>query len=259
MAERINLEANHVTAGKFISVGKDSVSIKQKLKQTGQTISSNNSDLRMHFINMVASDGIYTPEEKKALKEELEYITAGFTTMKDNVESLGMDGSAEYAKFAVSYQKLTEALAPILADMDTNTVSDTNISSLMAAYTQYAATLNNAITTAQAGLQRKLTSYALKVVSSATDIKKGETIKLKAYIYVSDSDVTQDEMNKITVTDTEHPYPELFKWEFTGLADNEGMAEKALGNREVEISFDSMSGNLFSAVFSSDIECSFGV
>ena len=256
MANRRDLQADHVTAGKFIPVGKDSVSLKQKLRQVGQTVSTSKNNVRVEVIKGIATDLIITPEEKESLKVEMDYITAGYTQMKSYVESVGLEESTSFTSFKNRYEKLLEAVEPVLADMETSSSVSKDFSSLFSSYTSWATELNNYLLSFQTGAQDKVNNYTLRIVSSTTDLNKDLKVTLTANIYLYDSNVTQSEMGKIKVLDEDHPYPTLFIWEFTGLADNIAMQEEALGNRVVEIPYDSISDSSFTATFMSNIEVS---
>lgn len=254
MAKRINMEANHVTAGKFIEIGKDSVSLRQRLRAIGQSAASSSNSLRMEIIQSIASDNTITPEEKKSLAEEYDYIVQGFNSITSNVKSLGLEDSTQYKALKERYDELVSMIAPLLDDMDSSSAVPDGFSSIFQAFTTQANTLNSYLVYFQSGVQSKLLNYTLQVKPDIVSISQGDTCNLTAYIYLEDMNVTQSEMNKITVTDESHPYPTLFKWSFDGLKDNDKKADEALGNRSVSISFDEISGTSFNASFTSTIE-----
>ncbi len=256
MANRRDLQADHVTAGKFIPVGKDSVSLKQKLRQVGQVVSTKANNVRVEVIKGIATDLIITPEEKEALKIEMDYITTGYTQMKSYVEAVGLEDSSEFKYFKNLYERLLAAVEPVLADMESSSSVSKDFAAMFSSYTSCATRMNNYLLSYQTGAQDKVNNYSLLIDSSTTDLSKDLKVTLTANIYLYDSNVTQREMGKITVKDEDHPYPTLFIWVFTGLTDDIAMQEEALGKRVVEIPYDSISGSSFTAMFMSNIEVS---
>lgn len=257
MAKRINLEASHVTAGKFIEIGKDSVSLRQRLRLIGQSASSANESLRMDIIQNIASDNTITPDEKKSLADEYNYIIQGFQNMTANVESLGLEDSDQYKDLKKIYEELVEMITPLLKDMDSSSPVPEGFSTIFQKFTTQANSLNSYLVYYQSGVQNTLLNYTLSIVADKTALsEEGQTCNLIAYIYLGDLNITQTEMAKINVTDEEHPYPTLFKWTFSGLVDNDKKAEEALGNREVAIKYSEIDGKQFRAYFTSTISIS---
>lgn len=256
MANRRDLQADHVTAGKFIPVGKDSVSLKQKLRQVGQTVSTSKNNVRVEVIKGIATDLIITPEEKEALKVEMDYITAGYTQMKSYVEAVGLEENHTFKSFKSVYEDLLAAVEPVLADMETSSNVSNDFSTLFSRYTSCATSLNNYLLSFQTGAQDKVNNYTLLIDSSTTNLSKDLKVTLTANIYLYDTNVTLREMDKKVIEDKEHPYPTLFIWVFSGLTDDIAMQEEALGKRVVEIPYDSIADTSFTAMFMSNIEVS---
>lgn len=253
MADRINFELEHITAGKFIPVGKDDISFKQKLRTLGQAVSSNSSGIKLDILKDMTIDNVITPEEKKIIKSELDYIILGHATTENNVKELGIENSKEYVEYMKVYNELLDKIQPILADMESSSTVSEDFLDIFRTYSSYANALNNFIIATQNELQGNIRKIHLEVKQSTKSVGPGEVVSLTAYIYNGDSDITQLEMNKLNQSSVSNPYPTLFDWKFEGTKDDLTLANKWKGNRTVNLSFSDIKGTHLNASFESKL------
>ncbi len=254
MADRINLEVNHITAGKFVPVGNQDLSLKQKIRAIGQTVSSNSDSIKISILEGLANDNVLSPEEKIVLRQELDYIITGYAMIEKNVKEIGLENSKEFQDYKKVYEELLATIEPVLEDMTTSSNVDSNFLDIFRKYSSYANVLNNYLIAYQAGLQSNLMKYSLVVKPSLKTIGPGETANITAYIYKGDADITELEMNKLEESSPSNPYPTLFDWKIQGTIDDAGFETKYKGKREFPISFSDIKGTHFVVSFSSQID-----
>lgn len=242
MANRVNLTDSVVTARKYVSIENKAEQITSKLRFLSNKVGTLNNNNQINVINRIFSDNVITPEEKIALRAEMDHIDSAFNSTTASVKSMELENSAEYLSYKQQYETLKSKMEEILSNMDESTTVAEPISRYIEGYSSAADTLNS-----------YMIAFSNKALVSVSDIKlvisiangsptPDETVTFTAKIMKKDSkgeftELTQEQYDTYKIIDYsgDVTYPKLFQWQITGTLDDKGYERKAYGHKTFSI------------------------
>lgn len=237
MAVRYNLQNKVVTAGEFVPIKGDTISLLQKITRLSQAVTSQSLGTQISAIASITSDNIVTASEKLALKEEWEYIVNSYNMMASNVEEMGLESTEPYANFVSAYEALRTVMESILSDMSSDTSIAVDVNVLVTAYNQAASALNTFLTTASSTMLKELSKYSLDIECPySVDPDGSVTVKAVIRYYDEatglDAELTDEQKEPYLENGI---YPDLYIWSLSGTSNDHSLATLYAGQSEMII------------------------
>lgn len=248
MANRTNLTDTVVTARKFVPIGKDAATLKNRIKSISTSISSYNSQVSLDIFKGMAEDDVITPEEKKVLATEWAQIQSGFAQISASAHELELDDTDLFRTMEDAYSILKSEIESVLKNMSEPTIVTYKFTIAFDSYSSAASSFNSFLIAEREGIQETYTKTRLDVVISPLTITPEDTVTLSARIIIDNVDMSSV-IEERTGADDAGLYPTLYKWHFQGTKNDEYFNNFALGQKEFMIPAKDLFLNLTFDVF----------
>ena len=182
MANATTFQNNVVMAGKFVTVGTGVSVAKQSIKAIASAIAIEDNS---HTINRVKemqdSDG-FSVSEKKELKLLSESIQQKYQTLYSLVDSVNYTGS-DWDTLNEKYYELLNEFGRVLYDMSRDFTEETNLSTLVQQYLDYAQTFSVSINQ----YVNDSDGYSIQLsVSPSHPLEAGEALEVTLSVFSPD-------------------------------------------------------------------------
>lgn len=234
MANRTNLTDTVVTARKFVPIGKDAATLKNRIKSISASVSSYNSMVSFDIFKGMAEDEVITPQEKRILASEWEQIQSGFAQISLSAQELELDDTELFSTLESAYANLRSEVEAVLYDMNTSSIVSYRFTVAFDSYASAANSFNSFLIAEREGIQEAYSKTRLEVVAAPSEISPEDDVTLSARIIIDNVDMSSV-IEERTGADEDGLYPSLYKWHFSGTKDDEYFNNLALGQREFTV------------------------
>lgn len=204
MASRITMQDSIVTGRKFVPIGSQTVSARKRLASVLSSYNETKNTLSLKEVAAIVKDNIITPEEKIALKDRWDTLSAAYTRLLSTLEDEGMTDMDGVENMQQTYSTLFAQMQNIFADMNTSSVApdnfEDNIEKFNTAYT--------IVSQSYATIAYKLQAFSLRLETTAYYLAEEETAVVTATLYKGLNPYTGDKLEDIYNTLT---------WKVSGL------------------------------------------
>ncbi len=221
MSNRITYQDNVVTAKRFVQIGSDPVSARRKLNEALLAYKEIDNTLAFKEVEKMVSDNSITPDEKVALKERWDTVTASYTGLIRSLENSGMTDLQGVDELKVKYAEVYILVEQILADMESTTETPKGFTNKWDSLREQL----YAVSQTYSALAYKLQEFRLLLETNHYYLGEEETAVITATLYKGVKVYAGDDLEAIVGT---------IKWTIIGLTN----PEKYISGMTVSVPYD---------------------
>lgn len=204
MSNRITYQDNVVTAKRFVQIGSDPVSARRKLNEALLAYKEIDNSLAFKEVEKMVSDNSITPDEKIALKERWETVTASYNGLLRSLENSGLSAIYGVDALKTKYAEVYILVEQIIADMESTTQTPTGFTDKWDSLREQL----YAVSQTYSNLAYKLQEFRLLLETNHYYLAEGEQAVISATLYKGVKAYAGDDLASIVGT---------IKWTITGL------------------------------------------